>query len=196
MAGVISLSVANAFTMSGGDAVKMVLDNESYQVANDLTLVRGNHQIAVGGNVAYWTSETQNFARAVGDFNFNGTGDGLGAGGLHDRAVDAVASFWTRSPAPAPDLPGAVWPGHLAPDPTRDGERGSSLGALFRPADREWVHHEFQLRQLPSGHQDQPVRQRAGGAALPGGSRLPARSVGHEEAMDATCRHGSGWPGM
>ena len=77
LAGVISLSVANAFTMSGGDAVKMVLDNESYQVANDLTLVRGNHQIAVGGNVAYWTSETQNFARAVGDFNFNGTVTGL-----------------------------------------------------------------------------------------------------------------------
>ena len=75
--GVLSLSVANAFTIGGGDAVKLVLDNESYQVADDLTLVRGSHQIAVGGNVAYWTSKTQNFARAVGDFNFNGTVTGL-----------------------------------------------------------------------------------------------------------------------
>ena len=75
--GVIALSVNNAFTVHGGDAPRMILDNEAFQVANDLTLVRGSHQLGIGGNVAYWTSETANYSRSVGDFNFNGQATGL-----------------------------------------------------------------------------------------------------------------------
>ena len=75
--GVISIGVTNAFQMHGGDAVKMILDNGAFQASNDLTLVRGNHQFAIGGNVARWTSDTENYARAVGDFTFDGTATGL-----------------------------------------------------------------------------------------------------------------------
>jgi hypothetical protein len=64
--------------MHGGDAVRMILDNAALQVSNDLTIVKGAHQIAVGGNLARWTSDTRNYARAVGDFTFDGTITGLG----------------------------------------------------------------------------------------------------------------------
>jgi outer membrane receptor protein involved in Fe transport len=75
--GVIGLAVTNAFTVSGGNSVKVRLANASYQMANDLSIVRGRHQMSVGGNLAYWTSDTEDNARAAGDFNFNGQATGL-----------------------------------------------------------------------------------------------------------------------
>jgi hypothetical protein len=75
--GIISLGATNAFQMHGGDAVRMILDNQALQLSDDVTVVRGRHQLGFGGNVAYWTSRTENYARAVGDFTFDGTATGL-----------------------------------------------------------------------------------------------------------------------
>ncbi|MSO30843.1 MAG: carboxypeptidase regulatory-like domain-containing protein [Acidobacteria bacterium] len=75
--GMVSIGATNAFQMHGGDAVRMILDNAASQVSDGLTIVRGSHQIAMGGNLARWTSTTENYARAVGDFTFDGTATGL-----------------------------------------------------------------------------------------------------------------------
>jgi hypothetical protein len=75
--GVIGLAVTNAFTISGGNSVKVRIDNEAYQVANDLSVVRGRHQMSFGGNMSYWTVDSEDNARAAGDFNFNGQATGL-----------------------------------------------------------------------------------------------------------------------
>jgi hypothetical protein len=75
--GVIGLAVSNAFTISGGNSVKVRIDNEAYQVANDLSVVRGRHQMSFGGNMSYWTVDSEDNARAAGDFNFNGQATGL-----------------------------------------------------------------------------------------------------------------------
>ncbi len=48
------------------------------QVSNDLTLVRGNHQISVGGSVAFWEFSFQSHARSGGNWNFTGQLTGLG----------------------------------------------------------------------------------------------------------------------
>ena len=39
---------------------------------NDLSVVRGRHQMSFGGNMSYWTVDSEDNARAAGDFNFNG----------------------------------------------------------------------------------------------------------------------------
>ena len=75
---VIGLNVTNGFVVSGGNSVKVRLANQSYQLANDLTVVRGRHQLGFGVNVARWTSNTEDNARAAGDFNFNGQATGMG----------------------------------------------------------------------------------------------------------------------
>ena len=75
--GVIGLAVTNAFTISGGNSVKVRIDNAAYQVANDLSVVRGRHQMSFGGNLSYWTVDSEDNARAAGDFNFNGQATGL-----------------------------------------------------------------------------------------------------------------------
>jgi hypothetical protein len=76
--GVIGLAVTNGFTVSGGNSVKVRILNESYQAANDLSVVRGRHQMSFGGNVSYWTLFNEDNARAAGDFNFNGQATGMG----------------------------------------------------------------------------------------------------------------------
>jgi len=78
--GVIGLNVTNGFIVSGGNAVKFSLDNKSYQVANDLSIVRGKHQMSFGGNVSYWKFLTIDNARSAGQFNFSGANTGLGLG--------------------------------------------------------------------------------------------------------------------
>ncbi len=75
--GVIGIAVTNAFTISGGNSVKVRLANESYQAGEDFSWVRGRHQLAFGATTSYWTSATEDNARAAGDFNFNGQTTGL-----------------------------------------------------------------------------------------------------------------------
>jgi len=76
--GVIGLNVTNGFTISGGNSVKVRIASESYQMANDLSVVRGRHQMSFGGNLSYWTLDSEDNARAAGDFNFNGQATGIG----------------------------------------------------------------------------------------------------------------------
>jgi hypothetical protein len=76
--GVIGLAVTNGFTVSGGNSVKVRINSESYQVADDISIVRGRHQMSLGGAVSFWTLDNEDNARAAGDFNFNGQATGIG----------------------------------------------------------------------------------------------------------------------
>ncbi|MBI2185997.1 MAG: TonB-dependent receptor [Acidobacteria bacterium] len=76
--GVIPLNVTNGFTVSGGNSVKVRIESASYQAANDLSVVRGRHQMSIGGNISYWNTDSEDNARAAGDFNFNGQATGMG----------------------------------------------------------------------------------------------------------------------
>jgi hypothetical protein len=94
--GVIPISVSNAFTVSGGNSVKVRINNTAYQVANDLSVVRGRHQMSFGGNMSYWTVDSEDNARAAGDFTFNGSATGLG---LADFLVGQASQVLTAPPA-------------------------------------------------------------------------------------------------
>ncbi len=52
--------------------------NKFYQVADDLTLVRGRHQFGVGGNIAYANGRYQSSSRAAGIWLIDGSATGLG----------------------------------------------------------------------------------------------------------------------
>jgi len=76
--GIIGLDISGGFTTASGGSVFFQGDTDAYQVSNDLTLVRGSHQIALGGNVAYWTHYTVDGQRGVGLWTFDGSATGLG----------------------------------------------------------------------------------------------------------------------
>ena len=73
------LSVTNGFSIGGGTSTDATFITNSYQVGNDVTLVRGTHQFAVGGSVAHWDSDSVANVRAGGNLTINGsvTGSGL-----------------------------------------------------------------------------------------------------------------------
>jgi hypothetical protein len=75
--GAMALTVRGAFSTPGGFDTKSRFDTDTYQVAEDLTVVRGRHQMSFGANVAYWTSWQEINARSIGLFEFNGSVTGL-----------------------------------------------------------------------------------------------------------------------
>ena len=65
------------FQLGGGTESEARFVTPTYQVSDDLTLVRGAHQFGVGGNVSWWKSLSQANVRSPGQFTFNGTITGL-----------------------------------------------------------------------------------------------------------------------
>ena len=84
------LSVTGGFSISAATATRGIATNNSYQVSDDLTIVRGRHQFGVGANLAYWTSLQKTWARGGGTWDFNGQTTGLGLG---DFLLGRVALF-------------------------------------------------------------------------------------------------------
>jgi len=84
------LSVTGGFSISAATATRGIATNNSYQMSDDLTIVRGRHQFGVGANLAYWRSLQKTWARGGGTWDFNGqtTGPGLG-----DFLLGRVALF-------------------------------------------------------------------------------------------------------
>ena len=49
-----------------------------YQLNDDLSLIRGTHQLAMGGNLAQWRVNLNAYVRTAGNFTFSGQETGLG----------------------------------------------------------------------------------------------------------------------
>jgi len=72
---------------------------QASQVSDDLTLVRGDHQLAVGGSLAYWQFNFLSHARSGGNWNFTGQLTGLG---LADLLMGRVGRLEHDGPAILP----------------------------------------------------------------------------------------------
>ncbi len=72
------LAVTGGFNISRAQATKATANNNAFQVSNEVTLVRGGHQLGFGANLAYWTVEMWAFSRGNGEYAFNGQNTGLG----------------------------------------------------------------------------------------------------------------------
>ena len=79
-----SLSDNMVVTISGGPSIGSGTNSEAtfrttaYQFADDVSLVRGNHQFSFGANAAQWRTNQYAYRAALGTYNFNGTATGLG----------------------------------------------------------------------------------------------------------------------
>lgn len=99
----MNVSVAGGFNISSGLDSSGVFETDGYQVSDDLTLVRGDHQLALGANVAYSRLNHLTNARSGGDFEFTGQFTGLG---LADLLVGRVAIMEHGGPG---YLPMGMW---------------------------------------------------------------------------------------
>ena len=99
----MTVNVTGGFNILGGTQTIGIFDTNTYQVSDDLTLVRGNHQIAVGANVAYWKMQFLTNGRSGGDWQFTGAITGLG---MSDLMLGRVARLEHGGPG---DLPMDMW---------------------------------------------------------------------------------------
>jgi hypothetical protein len=83
------IAVTGGFNISAATATTGVFWTNSFQGADDVTLVRGRHQLGFGVNMAYWKSSQTSHARSGGSWMFNGQTTGRG---LADLLVGAVGS--------------------------------------------------------------------------------------------------------
>ena len=65
------------FQLGGGTESESTFSTNSWQVSDDVTLVRGAHQFAVGANVAGWTSLSLANVRSPGQLSIDGSQTGL-----------------------------------------------------------------------------------------------------------------------
>jgi hypothetical protein len=72
------LTISGGFNIGGGTQSLATFRTTSYQASNDVTLVLGNHQTALGANIAHWRVNQFAHVRDSGQYSFNGTATGLG----------------------------------------------------------------------------------------------------------------------
>jgi hypothetical protein len=75
----MNMNVAGAFTF-GTNAGYGLTHTNAFNISNDLTLVRGSHQISFGATLANWSTYIETCARCGGQWDFNGQVTGLGLG--------------------------------------------------------------------------------------------------------------------
>jgi Carboxypeptidase regulatory-like domain/TonB dependent receptor len=72
------LNITGGFQLGGGTESMSTFDTPSWQISDDLTLVRGSHQFVFGGSFASWKSLSSANVRSPGQFSVDGTITGLG----------------------------------------------------------------------------------------------------------------------
>ncbi len=84
------VTVTGGFSIGAATSTRGLAATNTYMFSDDLTLVRGRHQIAVGGAIGRWHSLNNTWARGGGTWTFSGTVTGLG---LADLLLGRVASL-------------------------------------------------------------------------------------------------------
>jgi hypothetical protein len=192
--GVLPVNVSNSFIVSGGNAVKFVADNKAWQVGNDLTLIRGAHQLSVGADVAYWISDQEDNARAAGDFSFNGRATGLP---LTDFLTGQVFRF--RHGAPGVLLMDMNYIGAYAQDTWRASDRVTfNLGLRWEPFFGQGVRNgeisNFSIDNFRNGVTSSVYTNAPPGLLYPGDPGFPSGNTGlNKQWLNLSPRAGVAW---
>src|SRR5688572_4409024 len=176
--GVIGLNVTNGFTVSGGNSVKVRINSESYQVADDISIVRGRHQMSFGGAVSFWTLDNEDNARAAGDFNFNGQATGIGLADFLTGQTSLV-----RHGAPGLLLMNQWYLGAFAQDTWRLTDRVTLNAGLrwepyFGQNLRNGAVSNFSIDNFRQGIKTQRFTNAPAGLTYPGDPGFPAGNSG------------------
>ena len=77
------MNVTGGFDLYPGNQAKAAVpQRHATRLAEDLTVVRGNHQFGFGGNVQYLEGDYTSTSRANGNWIINGSATGLGLADL------------------------------------------------------------------------------------------------------------------
>ncbi len=93
--GFMGVTVTNGFGIGAGATNPGFFNSDSFQIANDIDLIRGHHQVSFGANWIRTKIETLNNRPSNGQFTFNGQTTGLG---LADFMLGRLSGFLQGNP--------------------------------------------------------------------------------------------------
>jgi carboxypeptidase family protein/TonB-dependent receptor-like protein len=92
----LRLSVSGGFSLSPG--LPTATPTLVYQVSDDMSILRGNHQLGLGANYIYSKYDPESYTSAAGNTSFNGSVTGLG---LADFMIGRANQFVVGTPTGA-----------------------------------------------------------------------------------------------
>ncbi len=96
------LTITGGFNLGGGTQSLATFRTTTYQLSDDINLVKGNHQTAFGVTLAHWRVNQFAHTNDPGTYTFNGTATGLGmadflTGRLTTHAHGSQVAWGTRN---------------------------------------------------------------------------------------------------
>src|SRR5688572_5577952 len=89
------LNVTGGFNLGGGTESDSRFITDTYTFGDDVTMIRGNHQYALGAQVAFWESLSLANVRSPGTYTFDGGVTGIG---LVDFMIGRPFTFIQSAP--------------------------------------------------------------------------------------------------
>jgi carboxypeptidase family protein len=191
--GQMAIQVLPAFEIPAG-STSAFFRNNFYQVGDDLTLVRGSHQLGFGGNVAYWNGHYNSSSRAAGIWIFDGSASGLA---LADMLLGRVTSVEHGAPQDVPIH--SYYLGFYGQDTWRATDRVTfNLGLRWEPylgvsVDNNAVYN-FNIDNFRKGIKSKVFVNAPAGLLYPGDDGFPSGKTGlNKQWTNFSPRAGIAW---
>jgi len=97
--GEMVLTVTGGFNISAGTATKGIFHTNTYQLNEDFSTVKGQHELSMGADLAYWKYAGESHARSGGNWTITGQATGSG---LADFLIGRVTTLEQGGPAIIP----------------------------------------------------------------------------------------------
>jgi carboxypeptidase family protein/TonB-dependent receptor-like protein len=191
--GQMAIQVPGAWEIPAG-ATAAFFRNNFYQVADDLTLIRGQHQLGFGGNFAYWNGHYNSSSRAAGIWIFDGSASGLA---LADMLLGRVTSVEHGGPQDVPIHSNYL--GFYGQDTWRATDRVTfNLGLRWEPyfgvnVDNNAVYN-FNIDNFRKGIKSKVFVNAPAGLLYPGDDGFPSGKTGlNKQWTNFSPRAGVAW---
>ena len=193
--GYVGINVTgNGFSIGNGGTNPGYFNSKGLQIADDLDLVRGNHQLSIGGNWIHSRIETLNNRPTNGAFTFNGQSTGLS---LADFMVGAVSGGFIQG-NPVYDYDHSEYIGAYAQDNWRVRPNVTvNLGLRWEPFlpvqnTYGWVSH-FERSRFDANQHSTVYPQAPAGLIFPGDSGYPSNGTSEKKMLQFAPRVGIVW---
>ncbi len=189
----MQIQVTSGFTVGGGQTGPATYRTTSYTLSDDISWVRGTHQMAFGGSLAHTRSNAYSNSTAMGRWAFNGQ---LVGSGLADFMTGRMSSLLQG--APGTNLARQWYPGMYAQDTWKATPRLTVNAGLRWDPYLPWesmkgtVFH-FDEERFRQGIKSTVFRNAPAGLYYPGDPEFPGRQIARDRWWQFAPRAGLAW---
>ncbi len=189
------LTITGGFQLGGGTESLSTFDTPSWQISDDVTMVRGSHQFGFGGTYASWSSLSLANVRSPGQFTIDGSITGLG---LADFMLGRLGTNGLTQAAPNTlDMEGKSL-GLYAQDTWRVNPRVTlNYGLRWEPFfPQQLVNgavYQFDMTRFTAGTKSTVFPNGPAGLYFPGDPGFPSQAGMHTDWNNFGPRVGLAW---